>query len=106
MLNSKLTDLFAVEITQLHTFSRHASVGRGCKTCVCSYVANLTQFDAPKRSRNGLQARFAANGRLLYSDTLPIRLVVVSGVVAVVRREFAVQTNRFGILVVVKRLSV
>ncbi len=33
-------------------------------------------------------------------------LVVVPGVVAVVRREFAVQTNRFRHLVVVTRLSV
>ncbi len=87
MLNSWLTDLFVIEITQLHTFSRHSSVGRGCKTCMCSFVADWTQFDAPKHSGNGLQARFAANVRLLYSDTLPIWLVVVSGVVAVVRKK-------------------
>ncbi len=59
---------------------------------MCSYVAGWTQFDAPKRSRNGLQARFAATGQSLYSDIWPI---VVSGVVTVVGREFAVQTNRF-----------
>ena len=47
------------------------------------------------RSNNGLQARFAATSQLLYSDIWPIWLVVVPGVVAVVRREFAVQTNRF-----------
>ncbi len=59
---------------------------------MCSYVADWTRFDAPKRSRNGLQARFADTGQSLYSDIWPI---VVSGVVAVVGREFAVQTNRF-----------
>lgn len=36
-----------------------------------------------------------AGCRLLYRDTLPIWLVVVSGVVAVVKRDFTVPLNRF-----------
>ncbi len=31
MLSSWMTDLFAIEITQLHTFTRHSTVSRGCK---------------------------------------------------------------------------
>ncbi len=62
---------------------------------MCFYVADRTQSDAPMRSNNGLQARFAATSQLLYSDIWPIWLVVVPGVVAVLRRLFAVQTNRF-----------
>jgi len=58
-------------------------------------VADWTQFEAANRSAKRLQTRFAANSKLLYSDILPIWPVVVTGVVAVVRREFAVQTNRF-----------
>jgi len=58
-------------------------------------VADWTQFEAANRSAKSLQARFAAHSRLLYSDILPIWPVVVTGVVAVGRREFAVQTNRF-----------
>ncbi len=52
------------------------------------------------RSNNGLQARFAAISQFVYSDIWPIWLVVVPGVVAVVRREFAVQTNRLNLVVV------
>ncbi len=46
---------------------------------MCSYVADRTQSDAPMRSNNGLQARFAATSQLLYSDIWPIWLVVVPG---------------------------
>ena len=60
-----------------------------------SYVADRTQSDAPMRSINGLQARFAATSQLLHCDIWPIWLVDVPGVVASVRREFAVQINRF-----------
>ena len=58
-------------------------------------MADWTQFEAANRSAKSLQARFAANSKLLYSDILPIWPVVVTGVVADVRREFAVQTNHF-----------
>ena len=42
-----------------------------------------------------LQARFASRSKILYTDILPILTVVVTGVVAVVKRGFSVQTNRF-----------
>ena len=69
-------------------------------------MADRTQSDASMRSSNGLQARFAATSQLLYSDIWPIWLVVVPGVVAVVRREFAVRFGRCNAIVSVKGVVV
>ena len=65
---------------------------------MCSQLADCTQFDAFKSRGSGPRARFAANGRSQCSDTLPIWLVAVSGVVFAVRRGFAVHTKRYEVL--------
>lgn len=63
------------------------SAAQGCKECMWS---DWTQFVAPQRSGNGLQARFTANG----TATLCRFGWSILGVVAIVGKEYAVQAGR------------
>ncbi len=79
MLNSWMTDLFAVQITQLHTY-----------VCALMWLIGRSLMHL-----SAAETAYKPQRQIAIQRHFANLAVVVSGVVAVVRRGFAVQTNRF-----------